>query len=146
MADDSTVSVDLTLANRTLANLLQGLKDATPLARLIGEDLTLAVDDRFDAEVDPDGSPWAALDPKYVEWKQRKGHITKILQMRGDMRGMVAYEPFPDRVEIGTNVPYARRQHDKRPFLYRKDGSLGAKDLEKIEATANDYLQSLIDG
>lgn len=144
MAND-TVEVNLSDVNRTFAKILRGLKDATPLAKLIGEDYTESVDDRFRNEVDPDGSPWAALDPNYVEWKKRKGFITKRLQMRGDMRGTVAYDPYPDQVIIGVNVPYAKRQHAKRPFLFRNNGNLGAKDQARIEATTNDYLQRLVD-
>lgn len=140
------VQINTLEIDRTLARVLRGLKDATPLARLVGEEMTLLTDDRFRDENDPDGSPWAALSPRYVAWKQRKGHITKILQMRGDLRARVAYQPYPDRVEIGSDTPYARRQHAVRPFLYSKSGGLGRRDAERIAAVAEAYLQSLVDG
>ncbi len=130
--------------DRALRSLLRNLRDSTDLAALIGEEMTQAVDDRFRNEVDPDGSPWATLSPAYVASKQRKGFNRKILQMRGDMRAKVAYQAYPDRVEIGTNTPYARRQHDKRPFIYSKRGGLGARDQARIEQVAEEYLQSLL--
>lgn len=144
MTDTSVELVDIKV-RRQLRRVQRGVTDMTDLAVLIGEDMTLAIDDRFRDEVDPDGNPWAALDPKYVAWKQQKGYIPKILQMRGDMRGKVAYQPEPDRVLIGSDTPYTRRQHKKRPFIYSKNGGLGAKDEARVEAIADDYLQDLAD-
>lgn len=141
---DSTVELNLSEINKVFAKAARGLRDATDLMGLIGEELTLAIDDRFRNEEDPDGSPWADLPPKYVAWKQRNKHSPKILQMRGDMRGRVAYKPFPDSVRIGTDVPYSGRQHKKRPFLYTSSGELGASDVKRIEKVAEDYLKSLV--
>lgn len=140
------ITFDGSSLSRPLNRVLRRLKDGTELATLMGEEYTQGVDERFKSEVDPDGSPWAALDPDYVAWKRRRGFIQKTLQMRGNMRARVGYKPYPDRVTIGTDTPYARRQNAKRPFLYRADGSIGAKDNARIERVAENYLQSLLDG
>lgn len=42
---------------------------------------------RFDTETDPDGTPWIALDPDYLEWKESSEHGNPgILQLTERMR------------------------------------------------------------
>lgn len=150
MPNEITVELNIAQYRRFRAKFDAFLKDATPLMTLIGEELVDAVDERFRNEVDPDGSPWAALSPRYVEWKRKRGFIMKKLQMRGDLRATVAYEASSDRVEIGANTPYARKQHLKRPYIYSQStegsaGELGAKDERRVERVAEEYLQALVD-
>jgi phage gpG-like protein len=134
------IEADFSQSDHALRTLLRGLKDATPLTTLIGADQELATDDRFKNEVDPDGSPWAALSPKYLESKRRRGLILKRNQARGETRGTISYRAYDDRVEIGANTPQAEFMQKRRPFL-----GVGRRDIERIERIANDYLQDLVE-
>jgi phage gpG-like protein len=138
------IEVDLTQVNAMFAKVDRALGDATPLFNLIGQEMGLSIDDGFKGEVDPDGSPWAALSPGYEAQKQKKGFIAKINQRRGDLRGMIAYRAYRDRLEIGSNVPYSLHVQKKRPYLYSKSGGLGRRAELRIERVADNYIQSLV--
>lgn len=138
------IELDLAQINDMFATIDRTLDDATPLFNLIGQEMELAIDDRFRTESDPDGSPWAALSPKYEAYKRRKGFIQKINQRRGDLRGKIACKPYPDRLEIGSNVPYSTYVQNKRPYLYSRSGELGANAIRRIEQVADSFLQSLV--
>lgn len=140
------IDFDATKLMRPLNGIRGGLQDGSELMGLIGEEMTDSTDDRFRDEVDPDGSPWAALNPKYVEWKIKRRFIPKRLQMRGDMRAKVTYQAFGDRVVIGSDTPYSGRQHEKRPFLYNFQGELGSDDDKRVEAVAIEYFEDLAKG
>lgn len=137
------IEIDLSQAGATFNNLSDALDDATPLFNLIGQELELAVDDSFRGEVDPDGSPWASLDPSYVQQKIKRGFIPKINQRRGTLRTTISYRAYSDRIEIGANVPYAKHVHDKRPFLFTKSGGLGRRRERRVEEVANEYFQRI---
>ena len=139
------IEIDLTQANAMFGTLNRALDDATPLFNLIGQSMELTIDDNFRQEIDPDGNPWAALNPKYEAYKRRKGFIGKINQRRGDLRGTISYRAYRDRLEIGANVPYSGEVHKRRPFLYSKTGGLGARAERRIEQVADNYYQSLVD-
>lgn len=146
MPTPPTIELDLSNFTRFQRKVLRGLQDATPLMTLIGEELVDSTDDRFRNEINPDGSPWAALNPNYVEWKRRRGYITKKLQMRGDLRATIAYEANSDSVEIGANTPYARVQHEKRPYLYsERTKGLGRRDEARVQRVTDEFLQMLVD-
>jgi phage virion morphogenesis protein len=140
------VQIDLTQVNTAFTNLGSALDDATPLFNLIGQELELSIDDSFRTETDPDGSPWASLDPSYVAQKVKRGFIPKINQRRGDLRASISYKAYSDRLEIGANVPYSKNVQDKRPFLYSESGGLGRRRELRIEETANQYFQRLVQG
>lgn len=138
------IEIDLTEVNATFDHLSNLLSDATPLFNLIGQEMELLVDDNFRREIDPDDSPWAALNPKYADYKARKGLITKINQRSGDLRGKISYRASRDGLAIGSNVPYSQFVQARRPYLYSQSGGLGARAERRIEAVANDYIQSVI--
>jgi phage gpG-like protein len=85
------------------------------------------------------GRPVAG-DIKRILGTSTKGYGTKPLQRTGRLKDSIKLRLFPNRVEIYTDVPYARIQHDggsiinhlgqkasvdKRPFLSVTDISTG---------------------
>lgn len=58
---------------------------------------------RFHTARDPDGNPWAPLNPLYAETKQGPG----ILRERGGLTGSIVYQVSGDTVSIGSNRIYA---------------------------------------
>ena len=61
---------------------------------------------RFRAEVDPDGSPWAALNPDYAKGKRGR-KILQGLGFRGGLIATIVWRLDGDRVVVGTNRKYA---------------------------------------
>ena len=61
---------------------------------------------RFRAEVDPEGSPWAALSPAYARGKRGR-KILQGLGFRGGLIATIVWQLDGERVVIGTNRKYA---------------------------------------
>ncbi len=107
----SGVRVEVTVDDRQLRAVMSQLlargRDLEPAFKSIGEMMLRSTDQRFKNQVDPEGAPWLPIDPEWRDEKRRRGHIQKILQMRGRLRGSIAYKASNDRVAVGSNVVYA---------------------------------------
>lgn len=101
------VKLEVDVQDEALRRALDRLRRAPATAAVwedIGEYLLRSVEDRFRAEKDPEGKPWAPLSSAYK--RRKKG--PKILTERGRLRGSITYRASHDRVEVGTNVKYGR--------------------------------------
>lgn len=73
----------------------------------IGEELLESTDKRFAAQQAPDGTPWAALSPRYAAWKRKHQYGNQILKMRGELRNTLTYQAGETSVAIGSNRIYS---------------------------------------
>lgn len=101
------VGVDDRQFQAAMVELLARGRALEPAFKSIGEMMLRSTDQRFRDQVDPTGAPWLPIDPAWQDEKRRRGHIQKILQMRGRLRGSIAYKANNDRVAVGSNVVYA---------------------------------------
>jgi len=116
-----------------------------PLFSDIGEHLLNSTLQRFEDQVDPDGVPWAALDPKTID--RKKKNADKILIEYGDLMNDAHYNVGPSSVEFGFNKIYAathqfgdeERSIEARPIL-----GTSAEDDEIILDLAESYLLKLL--
>lgn len=78
--------------------------DGRPLFTMIGRHVKTDVQLRFREQKSPDGVPWIPSQRVIEEGGQ-------TLRLTGRLRNSISYLADHDRVEIGTNVIYARRHH-----------------------------------
>lgn len=83
----------------------------------IGEEALLQFDEGFETETDPYGIAWAPLSQATINWKKENSRILKILQSTGRMRASISYQADDDRVVVGSNVKYAKKNQKTRPFM-----------------------------
>lgn len=76
-----------------------------PVFADIGEYLLQSHDERWDAQVSPDGVPWRPLDPDYADWKKEHGKSEKILILDQYLK-LLHYEATDDGLELGTDRVY----------------------------------------
>ena len=144
---------------QALASLRRQAENPRPALAEIGEYLLEATEDRFAAQVDPAGRPWAPLSPRYRKKKRR--HQDLILVLDGYLKGTFPYRDVggraasgtkaeakrvsASRLEIGSNRVYAAthqlgdpaRNIPARPFL----GLAGADKAEMLQIL-EDHLRS----
>jgi phage virion morphogenesis protein len=72
----------------------------------IGTEVASQTRARFDTAIDPDGNPWAALNPGYALDKKGVG-ILRGLAMRGGLQGSITFAVEGGAVRIGSNKIYA---------------------------------------
>ena len=101
------VTVDDHQLREAMTELLARGRDLGPAFKSIGEMMLRSTDQRFRDQVDPTGAPWLPISAAWKDEKQRRRHLQKILQMRGRLRGSIAYKASNDRVAVGSNVVYA---------------------------------------
>lgn len=101
------VGVDDRQFQAAMVELLARGRALEPAFKSIGEMMLRSTDQRFRDQVDQEGAPWLPISAAWRDEKQRRGHIQKILQMRGRLRGSVTYKASNDRVAVGSNVIYA---------------------------------------
>lgn len=107
--------VRITVDDSALQTALRRLTDANaglvPTAMKVFSQAVLnSTRARFQRQVDPDGNPWAPLNPTYAAGKRG----TKILQemgMAGGLLGSINAQTTPSRFAIGTNKIYGAIQH-----------------------------------
>lgn len=93
-------------ALRRLIAQLQGEGRATMLADM-GEYLLRSTRERAAKQVDPSGTPWQPLSPKYKRWKDKKRPGVPILKFDFHMLGdQLSYQVQEDALLVGTNAPY----------------------------------------
>ncbi|WP_333822853.1 phage virion morphogenesis protein [Pinisolibacter sp.] len=71
----------------------------------IGEILLKSTRERFRTETDPEGKPWAPLNPLYAAGKKAG---TKILEASGQLASTIVYQIAESALVVGTNRPHAR--------------------------------------
>lgn len=80
---------------------------ATLMLSDIGEYLVQATRDRAQREVSPDGTPWAALSPRYKKFKDRKRPGVPKLKFDFHMLGdQFTHQVAGDELLVGTNAKY----------------------------------------
>ncbi len=99
-----TLSVDDATVLLALDGLADAPSDLAPLWKAIGEDMVSSTKERFRTETDPEGRPWAPLNPLYAETKKGAG----ILKESGQLAWGIAWQIEGDALEWGTNRPHAR--------------------------------------
>lgn len=107
MADLEIKVENLAAVQKFLSTIAVGVKDLRPALQEASEWYLTQIDSRFATESDADGNKWAPLSEKYRRAKAKAGGINKILQFRGRLR-KIRYQVYRDRVEIGSNLPYAK--------------------------------------
>lgn len=134
------VVIDVKIDDRELKALIAGLrgrlKNLTPAMRIIGETVRSSAVKNFEAGGRPE---------KWAPSKKKRG---KTLIRTGALMKSIAWRAYPDRVEVGTNLPQAalhqsgglagKRKKIKlpaRPFLM-----VQAEDWPIIEKAVTDYL------
>ena len=132
-----------------LKTLIRKTSDLRPFLKSVGEGEMNLIKDRFAGEHDPDGTPWQKLHPKTVARRAAKGYLPiKILRMRGNLAGSIAYRVESRRVRWGSPLVYAAIHQEggmagrghaasipPRPYL-----GFGDESWRMIEETAEDYL------
>lgn len=106
----SGASIIISVQDREARDAFQKLgavmENTTPVMRAIGVGLIENTHQRFERAVDPDGAPWAKLNPDYAAGKRGPG-ILRESAMRGGLMGSITQRASRDSVEIGTNKIYA---------------------------------------
>ena len=101
-------TIDVTSLERFIAAIqdLQGEGGRAMLGDM-GEYLLTAHHKRFDAEVSPDGVPWAPLSPRYKKQKDRKRPGVKKLVYDNFLKGTLRYQVQSGELLFGSNREYA---------------------------------------
>ncbi|MDA8123517.1 MAG: phage virion morphogenesis protein [Deltaproteobacteria bacterium] len=86
-----------------LSRLAAKVRNLAPAMKNIGEYLQRSTWERFDAQKDPSGKPWAKLKASTLARKK----TSKILIESSRLRDSIVYHADNDQVEVGTNVVYA---------------------------------------
>lgn len=119
----------------------------------IAEGMLHRTEDRFDEQVAPDGTKWAALTPSYERRKARKGFDTPLLFRSGRLRGELRSEWGSDYAEVATApLPYAaihqfggKPDMPPGPAAIPKRPYLGVSDEDEvwILGTLTNWLERL---
>lgn len=100
------IRIDDREAKRAFAALQKLMADTTPVMKAIGVGLRRNVHDRFMDAADPDGNPWAPLNPGYAAIKRGPG-ILRGAGVAGGLMGSISSRATKDSVEVGSNKVYA---------------------------------------
>lgn len=126
-----------------LAKLYQKTGDLSEPLADIGEGLMLSHRDRWDAQENPEGEPWAPLSEKYRARKPR--HADEILRLNDDLRDTLDYQVDPQALYFGTPMVYGAAHQFGRPeinLLERRVLGLSEGDKQSVLETLEGYLVS----
>lgn len=98
-----TVDIEDRAVSRAFDQLSRIMRNTTPVMSAIGTGLVASTHRRFVSQTDPDGNPWAALNPEYAEGKRN----SRILTESGGLRDSITAAPSRTSVQVGTNKIYA---------------------------------------
>jgi phage virion morphogenesis protein len=104
------IVIDLQMAEASAAIArLQEFDDdgADLMLRDMGEYLLGSTGARFDAQVAPDGTPWAPLSPRYKKRKDKARPAAKTLVYDNFLKGTLRYLVSRGVLELGSDRPYA---------------------------------------
>lgn len=88
-----------------LTRLLERSANLQPVFAEIGSALQATTEDRFEAEIGPDGQAWAAHSPVTL---LRRGASAKKLRHRNHLYQSLSYAAGRLQAAVGTNRTYAR--------------------------------------
>jgi phage gpG-like protein len=91
----------------------------------------------------PDGTEWKPLSPPgeitpYERYKRRVRPGIGLLEFDGHLRDSITHVVSGDQVAVGSNLVYARRQHEMRPFI-----GLSAENEDDIEQLVRDWIATV---
>lgn len=135
------IDVDADDALKRLLNIVDGLEQARPLYKTLGETLTNLHQDRFDAQISPTGQAWAPLSPKTAKRKQ----FGRILYRSGVLRNTLRYNASSREVRFGTDRKYGiyhqfgTRHMPARPWL-----GVSQSDEKVLMQKTTDYIRRII--
>lgn len=104
-----------------------------PLMEQIGEASLVTVEERFDKEQGPDGQAWQ----KSLKLEG------KTLTDEGHLRGSISPEAGDRKVEIGSNLIYARPHqlgYSEGGIVARPYLGIGGDDVETFSELTSDYI------
>ncbi|MGL6361633.1 phage virion morphogenesis protein [Aeromonas veronii] len=128
-------------AYELLAKLYQQTGDLSEPLADIGEGLQLSHRDRWDAQENPEGEPWAPLSEKYRARKPR--HVDEILRLNDDLRDTLDYQVDPQTLYFGTPMVYGAAHQFGRPEINlpeRRVLGLSEGDKQSVLETLEGYL------
>ena len=116
-----------------LRRLKERSSNLRPVMTQIAGDMADAVEQNFESEGRP---KWKPLHPSTIKQRQKKGKWPgKILQVTGRLAASVSQKSTANRAIVGTNVAYAGKMQQDRPFL-----NLAPPDLIQIQNTIRKHL------
>lgn len=136
----ATLEFDAAGALAVINQAAAAMGDPTPMLRNMGEFLMIAHDQRFAAQVSPDGVAWQALSPRYQRRKPK--NRDKILQLEGYLKNTLRYQVGDSELLFGTNRRYGAIHHfggqidiaarsQQAYFSRTKAGEVGARFVSK---------------
>ena len=146
------VEIDNAGMEAELTRRLAQMEDLTPFHTIVGEHLLVSLDERFESETAPDGSPWQRHSPVTTAHRLKKhGNAPlTILRQSGHLAGSFNYQANSAEVRVGTPVVYAAIHHfggkagrnrkvtiPARPYL-----GLSNDDRTAIVEMAEDWLSN----
>ncbi|MEN3785474.1 phage virion morphogenesis protein [Aeromonas veronii] len=127
-----------------LAKLYQKTGDLSEPLADIGEGLLLSHRDRWDAQENPEGEPWAPLSEKYRARKPH--HADEILRLNDDLRDTLDYQVDPQALYFGTPMVYGAAHQFGRPEINlpeRRVLGLSEGDKQSVLETLEGYLTAV---
>ena len=106
-----------------LAKLQSSVQDLTPAMVLAGQAMQRSIRSHFNAQRSPDMTPFKPLTLPYLKWKEKNTGSSKILVFRGTLKNSIQYEASRQSVRLFSEVPYAGKQNEMRPFMGFSDNS-----------------------
>jgi phage gpG-like protein len=106
-----------------LAKLQDSAQNLAPAMELVGQAMERSITWHFNNQRSPDGSPFKPLTLPYLMWKQKHGGGNKILVFKGTLKKSIRHEASRQSVRIFSDVPYAAKQNEMRPFMGFSDNS-----------------------
>lgn len=141
MAGKTGVSLNWGGFDKAMGKAAHKLGNTQALMESVGDALVSGTLKRFDDEEDPTGKKW----PKSKRAAKEGG---KTLTDTALLRRSIDYAATPDKVMVGSNLPYARihqlggktgKGHKvnmpARPYL-----GVSAEDMEDVRETVADFL------
>ncbi|MCJ7996074.1 phage virion morphogenesis protein [Rhizobium cremeum] len=134
---------------RKTADIIDRMERPRGFYKSVGEHLLISVDERFEKEQAPDGTPWKELSAVTVERREAAGYGPRpILRVTGAFRGSFNYEASDADVRVGTAAVQGAMMHfggeskgymkgkiEARPIL-----GLSPNDETEIFAIAEEWL------
>ena len=108
------VQHDLQRITQRLTKLIRSSQNLSPLTRRLAEDMADDIEENFQTESGPDGSPWAALSPVTQRERAMKGYTGPIGQRTGRM-AQVTRQHDRKSAAAGLTVDYVRTFHYGAP-------------------------------
>ncbi|WP_373100802.1 MULTISPECIES: phage virion morphogenesis protein [Pasteurellaceae] len=115
------ITLDDNQAIQKLHRIARQLKQPRKLYGVLGETLKKLHQQRFEAEVDPQGKEWQPLSPIT---QQIKGN-NKILKQDGYLSQKTTYNYDDNRLEFGSDAKYAR--------LHQFGGTITPKSAKRLK-------------